>query len=754
MEREFMKRPIIIVAICYIIGIISVYEEKIFIGLTLMMMMFIYLYKKYNPKKIFFIFFVLFYFFGAVRMAESIEINNKKNMDVITEKVEVEGLLYYKSETTKGSSKLQLKNITINGLKKKGKLVAYSKKANIQIGDKIKLYGSIENPKEPTNFGGYDEYIYYKSRKIDYKMFVDDIDVIKESKSILPIIRNKFRNNIDDTFYLGKGDIVKAMVLGDDSFLSDNTKELYRNSGIYHILIISGLHIGIIFQSLNFVFSKFKMLKNKTFIIIIVIIFYSYLTGNSLSTVRAVLMMSIFSLATYLKKYGDSLSGLFLTIIILLIYEPIMIFDVGFLYSFSAVGGILTLNEPIYTLMFYINLKLNNIFKLLEHKIIYEKLAFLISIQISTLPVSLYFFYNYYTYGIIANLMIMPFTYIVVVLSFVSMVLGGILPIIKFTLMPTVFLILEFFELVSETVSNLPYFKILIGRPNIIFIILYFYMIFVVINFKKPNIVKNLIGTFVIIVAVSFNNKMEVVFLDVGQGDSIVINYKGKVIVIDGGINDRVLKNYLDYKGVSKVDAVIGTHTDKDHVGGLIDLIDKKNIIRFMLPNIDYDEDDKNYIRLREKLTYKGIDIDYLQSGMQITIDDCIISVLNPTRKIYGNKNNGSVVLQVNYKDVSFLLTGDIGSEEKELIDLYNLRSNILKVGHHGSKTSSSDIFLKAVNPSVGIVSSKKNNMYGHPSKEVVENLNINNIEMLQTSELGDIKFVTDGKRMFLKTVR
>lgn len=758
MKIKFIKRPILFILIFYIIGIISKYNDETFIGLVSIALIMYIIRVYFRAPYFFYVIFTVFFLLGSYRTGQSISIKEPYIEEIVERKnrANIDGRIKQIGTTSNKNLKVTVESSLVNGNKINSKIIIYVKSNlyDIHIGDIIRIRGKIDNLEKQRNFGGYDEFLYLRSDKIQYKVYADEIKVIKKNNNKINVLKSYFQENIDNIFYFGNGDIVKAMILGDDSYLKNTTKVLYRDAGIYHILIISGLHIGIIFQLFNYIFTKIQSLSKYNFLIIILLILYSQLTGNSISTIRAIIMISTYISAKYFLKKRDSITSLILASMIILIYEPLNVFHIGFLYSFSAVIGIFLFSKIICEYLMEENLfyKKNNFFR---SENIANSLSIIFSVILTTTPVSLYFFYYFNPYNAITNVLIMPVTFILVLFSFIVTTLGGIIPILKYILMPTIFNIIKYIEFVSSFIVSLPFSKILIGRPNIIFICLFYFFITYHFYFKIKTKKKEFVIYGFIIIAVLFvNNYTEITFLDVGQGDSIVIEHKNKVVIIDGGINKRELENYLNFKGITKIDMIIGTHTDKDHIGGLIEIIGKKKIDNFILPLVDFKDTDNNYNDLILALNETNINLLYVRANDKLNFGDLDITVLNPFKTTYNNKNDSSVVLKVVYKDISFLFTGDIEKEEFELIKKFNLTSDILKLSHHGSKTSNSLEFIKAVSPKIAVVSSKKNNSYGHPNEEVIKILEDENIKMLNTAKLGDIKFKTDGKSVYLKTIR
>ncbi|TQR15313.1 MBL fold metallo-hydrolase [Psychrobacillus soli] len=242
--------------------------------------------------------------------------------------------------------------------------------------------------------------------------------------------------------------------------------------------------------------------------------------------------------------------------------------------------------------------------------------------------------------------------------------------------------------------------------------------------------------------------EMSVHFIDVGQGDSILIQSpEGKNMLVDGGKREKGkdVVTYLRQHGVDKLDYVVATHPDADHIGGLLAVLNSVSIKNFVDSGKEHTT--QTYEQMLQLILDKHIPFIVPSVGDTIPLDsDIEITVLNTGENVDDN-NEASIVLKVQYEDVSFLLTGDADAGvEKSMIKEYNLKSTVLKAGHHGSDTSSSDAFIREVQPEVTILSYGENNMYGHPTPVIVTRLKKANSDIYSTAEIGNIVVRTDGK--------
>lgn len=250
-------------------------------------------------------------------------------------------------------------------------------------------------------------------------------------------------------------------------------------------------------------------------------------------------------------------------------------------------------------------------------------------------------------------------------------------------------------------------------------------------------------------------NKLKVYFIDVGQGDSALLEYNNHYMLIDAGDNseEEFMVEYLNSKNVNTIDYLIGTHPHADHIGGMDAVIDNFDIEKIYMPNATTTT--KTFEDVLDSIEKKNLSITEPVAGTEFMLDDIPIEILSPDIE-YDELNNNSIVLKLTYNDISFLFTGDAEelAEYNILNSGYNVSSNVLKVGHHGSYTSTTSEFLNAVNPQYVVISCGKNNRYEHPHKETLQKLENSNREIFRTDEDGTIIFSTTGKNLEIITER
>ncbi len=680
----------------------------------------------------------------------------------LNEKEKIKAVGYVKDieKTTNDKYKFILKTTSINNNNEKINILVYIKDIqNLKEGDKISVDGAIYYPKDKSNPNGYDEKLNFKINKLTYKLYANNISILKNDKISRYIFnfKQKIYNIYDKILPKTESNILKAIILGEKHFLDSETVDLYRTSGIYHILSISGLHIGI----LSLFLVKLLKFLNQPFryiIVIFILIIYCLFVGASLSTIRATIMCVTVLTGFIIHRNPDFISSICLSAIILLIKNPYYIFDIGFLYSYFSVFSIAFLGGRFCNLH-----NLNGILK-------YFVVSFFVSLAIK--PITLYYFYNFIVLDIFLNIIIIPFTSFVVIGGFLVTVVGIFSISFARFFAGAIYYIFRFFTYICKVVDNIEFNNIILGRPSIFVIIgLYTMLSFIAYAIYDKRLLKKRkkfinFGMVIFIICMFISSFKPSVFnitmLDVGQGDSVVGIDKDGTFLIDGGgtngfsTGENIVLPYLKSKGIKSLDFVFISHNDVDHIKGIIDILDKIHIKNLFLPiNNSLDE---NYKKLLNIAKDKDIPIYYLKAGDRLTLGKNIkFDVLHP-REDFNEQddNNNSIVLKLEYKKHSMLFTGDIEKEAEAFLIKNNvdLSANILKVAHHGSKTSTTSEFIDNVEPSVALISCKKDNKYNHPSKETLKTLNENNIKIYRTdiNKAISINFYKD--RYNIKTIQ
>ena len=592
-------------------------------------------------------------------------------------------------------------------------------KDNYSFGDKIYIEGEISVPNNntiPNNFN-YKDYLYHKY--IYYIIKIDKIKMISKNDNIFLNIKNSIYKRIDTIKY---NDYLYAFILGKSYYIDSEVLNNYKINGITHLFALSGLHVSMFSSIILFILKKIKLSEKLSyFITSLFLIFFAFIASFTPSIVRSVLFFILSSINNVYYLYIKPKYLLYIVFSILIFINPFYIYDTGFILSFCISFFILLFNEK--------NKINNNLLSILVISILST---------LSSLPIIINMSYEINILGFINNLFFIPYvTYIVFPLSIIVVFISKLSFILNFLI-----IIMEYISKVSSNILNV---KLIFPKMSLFLIIIYYVLLILIV--KKINLKK----IFIIYLSFlyfrcNFDKNNYVYFIDVGQGDSaLIVTKNNKSILIDTG--GKVGSNYSLMKsnvipffksiGIRKLDYLFITHGDYDHAGYGIDLVNNFNVKNRFTNKGKYNS-------LEKKLNIKSFNNSYIK------IDNVEIYSLNS--KLYNNENSDSLVLLVIIDNYKLLFMGDASiNTEKDIMNNYDIGDVfILKVGHHGSKTSSSEEFINSVNPKYSIISVGKNNKFGHPNKEVLDNLS--NSKIYRTDIDGSIMFKIKKDKLRIET--
>lgn len=579
----------------------------------------------------------------------------------------------------------------------------------LSYGDKLKVTGELTAPKSNTIFNNFNYKQYLHNKQIYYILIADKIDKVQNNNNYLYTIKNILYNKINK---LKSSNYIKTLLLGDNN-LSSEIKQSYQINGISHLFSVSGFHINFLSSLLYFYLDRVTYNKKIKYIFIDIFLILYLLLCNTPSLLRCVITNILISINHIFKLNIKKLDLVLLTLTIALIIHPFIIYDIGFIYS--------------YTISYFL-IKYQNKYK--TNKKIKQTIHITLIAFITSLPITIYNNYEINFLSIILNILIVPLVgTILLPLSIIAL----IFPIFDNLL----YTITHLLEELSLYISNIHIFKLILSKPNIPLIIIYYLVITIILNKKKYLYLLIILLIFHKTLPL-YNTNAEVVIFDVGQADSILISTPSRRqnILIDTGTGYEInnIITYLKSIGVSKLDYLIITHGDKDHIGGAISLIDKFKVDKVILNKGEYSDYEKELIT---KLNIKNIQ--YTSNIQKIPLTNNNIYLLN--NQIYTNENNNSIITFYQYNNYKFLFMGDAEKEvEEDLIKKYNLHNiDILKVGHHGSKTSTNKSFINEINPQYAVISVGENNIYKHPNNSVLDNLKESKV--YRTDQKGSIIF-------------
>ena len=591
-------------------------------------------------------------------------------------------------------------------LHKKEKLIinyylTENKKININVGDKIKVIGEFTEPTSNTTkyLFNYKKYLYNKD--IFYIVNATSIKKISSAKNIYYKLKQILLNITSSSPYL------KAFILGDTSQISQDVKRAYQEIGINHLLAIGGMQITILSQALLIFLKKIKVPETKRYIITsVVIIIYFSLIEFTASSLRGLLFFFLFSINQLYYFYIKPQNIFLVVLAITLLINPYFIYDIGFQYSFL-ISITLILTSHLITG--------NYLLKLLKTSTI----SFLISI-----PISLYNYFQINIMSIIYNMFYVPFVNVVIFpMSILTVLIKPLLPIYN--------ILIFLLEKTSLLLSNITLGKLIFPRLPIIIYIIYFLVIIIVfINIKKHNLKPLVILSILLLIHYIYPSITRITYIkmiDVGQGDSILIHSNNESILFDTGgkmsfseeEKSSIVLNttipLLKSLGIRKLKYLVLTHGDADHMGEAKYLI--KN---FNVENILINEGKLNY--LEKELISLTSNVEVAKEGKYISCGDIDLVQLNTD---LSDENDSSQVYYGKYNDITLLFTGDASLKSEEyILNNYDIGEiDILKVGHHGSKTSTGKKLLETIKPKYALISCGKDNKFGHPNESVLNNL-------------------------------
>ena len=651
-----------------------------------------------------------------------------------------------------------VKAVSLNEKKWSGKIrFTLAEEEELEWGSYVCAKGEVKNFSKATNPGGYDEESVRKGNGIFLQL--QNVLIVENTPAKYPLrgklmkIRQHLVVSYQKLFGEKNASLAAAMVLGEKKTLDADVKSLYQRNGIAHLIAISGLHIAMIGGTLYQLLRKCSGSYTVSAVIgLTFILLYGIMTGLSGATLRAVIMLGIQIGAEVGGRRYDSITAVALALLLMLFHNPFQITQVGFLLSFGAILGIIWI-QPAWKMLFP---KLPNCM---------DGLLVSISVQIMTLPIMLYYFYEIPVYGIFLNVIVVPVMSILLFCLIVCGITGCFFtPAAQILAKPAQW-IFWLYEWLCTLTEKLPLHTVCIGRPELVWIVFYYLLLAVTLwiiskrGFCRLLFLMGIMyaGLFVLVQGA---DTFKICMLDVGQGDGIYMRTpEGKHILMDGGssskqkVGEYVLKNGVKYYGGAVLDYVFISHTDSDHYSGILELLEEETIQikHLVLPVVSQLEDAD--LELEQKAAERGCVVYRMKAGDQLKIGELTFNCLHPDEKGYTDKNQGSLVLLASYGEFDFLMTGDIDNEiVKGLIDKISDSIEVLKVAHHGSATASSEEFLMKLNPSVALVSVGENNRYGHPAKECMERLEQFCDKIYLTKDSGAITIETDGSTYQIET--
>lgn len=648
--------------------------------------------------------------------------------------------------------------------------------SKLKIGNAVCVSGKVRLFESASNEGQFDAKTYYGALGMDFAMTGCKGVIADKSyhpyKEGLYRIRRMISKSLEAGLSEEYAGIMQAMLLGEKGNMDQELKGLYQRNGIAHVLAISGLHITFLGMGLYKLCRKIRLPPLAgSLLSFALIVSFGEMTGSGASTIRSVIMFSLFLLGGICGSTYDMLTAMAISAAGLLAYQPGYIYHSGFLLSFGSVMGIALISP--FVKDYFIQkppakkmiLNKSKRAKLLDKWKDYflSSLGASLGVIFATLPIQLYFFYTFPLYSIILNLFIIPLMGALMAAGVFGGIGACILPGGSFLFLMPCKWILVFYEFMCRLFDLLPGGHIILGRP-VLWKILFYYgilcgvLLWEYYDGRKEETALNthritraikavLALTAVLVLCVRWRSTTTCTMLDIGQGDCLVLEEKDGVnILIDGGSSDisqvgkyRIVP-YLKSRGISKIDYAFISHGDRDHTSGVLEMLLNREELEIKIDCLvltKFAVTDTAYKELLSAAGQSNTRVLLIGTGDCFVMGETEITCIYPGREAQASGNDQSMVLLMEYGGVKTLFTGDLTEEKEQEVKWADV--DILKVGHHGSRYSTGTAFLEQCRPETAIISAGENNSYGHPHKETLERLGQYGAKTFLTAEKGAI---------------
>lgn len=684
----------------------------------------------------------------------------------------------YKIEKREKHQAVYLKNNSILQIQKdqkqsfqESKFILYTDpEIQIHIGNAIRAAGELSFFQNARNPGNFDQKLYYQRQDIHGSAWAKEVEVVDDSiwkiRDWLSEFRSQWKKALIQAMGEKDGNVLSAMLLGEKSEMDPDTKELYQVSGIGHILAISGLHLSFIGIGAYRIFRRMTGSYTAGGIAgILLLVLYVMMIGVTISAVRALVMFLFRVGADMAGRHYDPPTALAAAAAAVLLWRPLSLYDGGFWLSFGAVFAMIIVLP---------------IFKGLPVQGFWAS----VSINLTILPVMLFYFFEFPPYSLLLNLFVIPLMSAMLFLGLLgSAAYAAGITIAVFGLRICK-VILWLYEKCCEIGMGIPGARMIAGKPRLWQIAAYYILLAAALVFlrrlrrkeiKKASgmettgririmpLLALAAGIFILTFRFGEEGRLSVTILDVGQGDGIFIQGPaGGTYLIDGGSSDikKVgqyrIEPFLKSRGVGRLDYVLISHGDSDHMNGVADLIERRKIgIEIGTLVLPMQEAwDEALCSLADMARQAGIQVAEIGPGQGIQEKEAALSCIQPAK---GDEiqpgNEASMVLALSSGEFDMLLSGDVEGKGEELLTERLTKTEqartweVLKVAHHGSRNSTSERFLQSVQPAFAIISAGEQNRYGHPHQETLVRLKERGIKIYSTQDKGAVMIeVKDGK--------
>ena len=619
----------------------------------------------------------------------------------------------------------------------------------LPIGALLRVRGRVSCFREATNHGEFDALAYYSALGLSFRMRDCVVLASDGRRSLLPDLAFRLKRALeavaDRVFEGTDAGTMKAVLLGDKGDLDQERKALFRSQSINHLLVVSGLHISFIGMGIYRFLRKRTREREACLASLTAVVFYGLMTGFGVSSRRAVLMFAVYILSKLAGRTYDMLTALGVSAAVQALTDPGSLRNSAFFFSFGCVLAIGVLMPA------------------LDGKLL--KAA---AVPAALLPVYLRTFYTFPMLSAAVNLLVLPLSGVLILGGFLALAAGAVWDRAGMAAGRIPHFILRFYDQLCSLAGRIPGNTAILGAKPLWLLALYLFglILLVCLGKRLPRLLKVILLSGAMMLFSSFSEgELVMHFIDVGQGDGILICRGDKAVMIDGGSSDREdtwtwqILPLLRYYGISSVDCWIITHGDADHMNGMLRLMEDRDVPvrvgRLLLPEID-ERCPAATDLLREAesaAAARGIPVDYLSAGDVIRYRDLTLTCLHPRKQgFYEDANDSSIVLLVGCGRFTALLAGDLeegkgGSEFLSYAGADARPLTVFKCAHHGSRNGTWEDLLCAFPPEYAVISCGTDNSYGHPHEETLRLIREAGAKVLDTRFLGEITVRTDGVR-------
>lgn len=804
------NRPVCVASILYIIGIIiGLYLHfSIVFFILLCIIVGIIGYLITANKEVFVLILIIFLGFSYIKLIDSNYVEKykllKENEEikikaiVVSDPIEKEYKKVYKIKITESEDrkyKQYVGTCWLLNIKKSSKTV---ENVSLEYGDLIDIKALFEEPREARNYKEFDYKQYLKTKKIYGNITSEEnIKILSHNnQNILNKIINSVSKNIKNKIYSLLPAVTKeicvGILIGEREDISEQITEAFKESNLTHMLAVSGAHMSYVVLGISIVLKKLGK-RSQKIITILFLCFFVGLTKFTPSVERAGIMTIMSIIATLMYRQPDVYNNLACSGLIILIINPYTLLDIGFQLSYAGTIGIVLFDKKIQK---YIELKTKTVgYRVMLDRI--NKDEFCNEVKWKVIKKAIKFIINLFALTISANLMIIPvmmFNFNTISLTFwvsniiagpfigIIMILGFIVYVVSIFSMNIANIIamplnilIQILLKIAEVCSKLPGSSIIAKTPNVVEIMSYYIIIFGCIFYRdilnKFRIKKEI--KYIVICILIINiclglienigiKNLRIYFVDVGQGDCTLIRTPhNKTVIIDGGgsekddgfdVGEKTLLPYLLDRRIKKIDYMMISHFDSDHIGGLLYILENISVDNVIISK--QGKMSANYNYFKNIIKGKKINVIMVKEGDRVHVDKNIyFDILFPEDTLINSNilNNNSIVAKLHYNKVSMIFTGDIESiAEKQIINKYvgtkKLKTTILKVAHHGSKSSSIQSILNLMQPEIALIGVGSKNTFGHPNSGVLERLKNMETKIYRTDNNGEIEIEINSK--------